>query len=210
MAGGKVDERGGVARVVNRVGNLPGAHPGRVAVLGFKFDLPRAAMSRQIEHMAGLAAQFLTDLVEAANLENANMDVAVSPRPLNSVENRLQLALGIEDNRSRLALVGRAHGDQNLERPGLGLLLAFGRGVPAQHAQPGLERRGYGRPAVRPPQTGCRAAWRHPFRSRIRWSCWRQRLRRARVPVRRRSHPGKARRRVPGRACAARSCDYRW
>ena len=90
----------------------------RAAVLVLQLEHARRAMAGEVQHVVGVVLDRLADLIWVADLEDAHLDVLVTLRRLDRVEDRLQLALLVEHRRPRLLLVRRADRDKDLERPG--------------------------------------------------------------------------------------------
>ena len=67
-----------MARVLDRVGDLLSGDRVGFAVLGLQLDQAGPTMPRQVEHVVGLSAKLFADLIEAADFEDANVDVAAA------------------------------------------------------------------------------------------------------------------------------------
>ena len=110
------------------------------AVFVFQLEDSGVAVAGEMEDVIGLLLKGGPDLIEAADVEDAHVGVAEGAGLFDGVEDGLQFALHVEDGVAGLAFVGRADGDEDFERAGLGGISVGGdAGEAADHADSALE-----------------------------------------------------------------------
>lgn len=141
MAGVEQDQRQRPPFLLERSDQLSGRCGYGAAVFVLQHKHPGVAVAGEVEHVVGVGLDRRADHGGMTHLENAHLGVPAAVRWLNRVEDVLQLPLLIENRRGGLSLVGRAHGDEDLEGAGEGLTRARRETQrPTQHDDRGVGR----------------------------------------------------------------------